>query len=99
MSGATIVGAGEAVAPAKTLAPIDERLVRDVPVSVEARLGSAQMTIEQLMALKAGAIVTLDTGLADHVDIHLNGACIARGEIVAVGESYGVRIVEVASER
>ena len=50
----------------------------------------------QMMALEKGSVVTLETGLADHVDLFLNDALIARGEIVAVGDKYGVRIVEVA---
>lgn len=78
------------------LVPIDSELFRDVPVSLDARLGQSEMTVDEMMALKAGAVVTLETGLADHVDLYLNDARIARGEIVAVGEKFGVRIVEIA---
>jgi flagellar motor switch protein FliN/FliY len=72
-------------------------LFAGVRVSLEARLGEAPMTVESLMALKAGAIVNLETGLADHVGLYLNDMLVARGEIVAVGGKYGVRIVELAS--
>ena len=84
-----------AEAPA-ALVPINSELLGGVRVSLEARLGQTGMTVEGLMALKKGAVVTLDTSLADHVDLHLNGALVARGEIVAVGDHYGVRIVEIA---
>jgi flagellar motor switch protein FliN/FliY len=75
---------------------INSDLLRGVRVSLEVRLGEAPMTVDEMLALKAGAIVTLDTGLADNVELYLNGNLVARGEIVAVGDKYGVRIVEIA---
>lgn len=72
-------------------------LLGGVRVSLDARLGDAPMTVEDLMGLKAGAVVTLETGLADHVDLYLNDMLVARGEIVVVGNKYGVRISELAS--
>ena len=83
-------------AEAPRLAPINSDLFRGVRVSLEACLGQSAMTVEEMMALKAGSVVTLETGLADHVELYLNDALVARGEIVAVGEKYGVRIVEIA---
>ena len=72
-------------------------LLGGVRISLEARLGDAPMTVEDLMGLKAGAVVALETGLADHVDLYLNDMLVARGEIVVVGNKYGVRISELAS--
>lgn len=77
--------------------PIDGDLLRDIPVTLDARLGQAEMTVAELMALKSGSVVTLDRSVADHVDLHLNGVLVARGEIVAVGDQFGVRIIEIAS--
>ena len=78
------------------LAPLNNDLLRGVQVSLEARLGNATLTVEQMMALKAGSIVSLDTGLGDQVELYLNGSLVARCEIVAVGDKFGVRIVEIA---
>ena len=78
------------------LSPINAELLRGVRISLEVRLGEAPMTIENMMSLKPGAVVTLETSLADHVELYLNDALVARGEIVAVGDKYGVRIVEIA---
>jgi flagellar motor switch protein FliN/FliY len=72
-------------------------LLGGVRVALEARLGEASMTVEDLMALKSGAIVTLETGLADHVNLYLNEILVARGEIVAVDGKFGVRVVEISS--
>lgn len=79
------------------IAPINADLFRGVEVSLEARLGQARMTVADMMALKSGSVVTLDTGLADHVDLYLNDKLIARGEIVAVDDRFGVRILEIAA--
>lgn len=75
---------------------IGNDLLRNVRVSLEVRLGETSMTLEEVMALKAGAVVTLETGLADHVDVYLNGSVVARGEIVAVGDKFGLKIIDVA---
>jgi flagellar motor switch protein FliN len=75
---------------------INGELLKGVRVSLEVRLGEAPMTVDEVLALKAGAVVTLDSGLADHVELYLNDTLVARGEIVAVGDKYGVRIVEIA---
>ncbi|WP_157215373.1 flagellar motor switch protein FliN [Flavisphingomonas formosensis] len=79
------------------LVAIDRTLFDDVKVEVEARLGSAELTIQALMALGAGSVLPLDRDIADPVDLYVNGACVARGEIVAVGDRFGIRIVEIAS--
>ncbi len=76
---------------------INSDVLRGVQVSLEAKLGKAALTVEQMMALKSGSVVTLETGLADHVDLYLNDTLVARCEIVAVGDKYGVRIVEIAA--
>lgn len=81
--------------PAK-IVPINGELLRGVRVSLDVRLGQAPMTVEEIMALKSGSVVALQAGLADHVELYLNDTLIARGEVVAVGDKYGVRIVEIA---
>lgn len=82
----------------RDMARIDNELLRGVRVALEARLGESPMTVEEMLGLKAGAVVTLDAGLADHVELYLNDTLVARGEIVAVGDKYGVRIIEIAPE-
>jgi flagellar motor switch protein FliN/FliY len=77
---------------------VSNDLLRGIRVSLEARLGQAGMTVDDMMALGAGSVVTLDTGLADHVEMFLNDTLVARGEIVAVGEKFGVRIVDIVQK-
>ncbi len=71
-------------------------LLGAVRVTLEVRLGQSSMTIDEMLALKKDSIVALENGLADPVALYLNGTIVARGEIVAVGDKFGVRIVEIA---
>ena len=82
--------------PAAHSRQIDEGLIAGVEVVLEARLGTAAMSVAELMALKAGDSVALDAELNRDVELRLNGVTVARGELVAVGDRFGVRIVEIA---
>lgn len=77
---------------------IDTSVLSDIQVVLEARLGRSTLSIGELTALEEGSVVTLDRSLADHADLYLNGKCVARGEIVAVGDNFGVRITEISPE-
>jgi flagellar motor switch protein FliN/FliY len=76
-------------------ARIDQSIIAGVEVVLEARLGSARMTVAELMNLKAGDCVPLDAALNQDVELRLNGSTIARGELVTVGDNFGVRILDI----
>ncbi len=71
-------------------------LLENVDVKVETYLGETSMTIAQLNALKSGGVVALGAALNELVELRVNGVTIAHGELVAVGDKYGVRITSVA---
>lgn len=75
---------------------IDSMIFKDVRVALQARLGQATMTVADLLALKSGSIVKLNLQMNELVELRLNESVVARGEIVAVDDNFGVRIVEVA---
>lgn len=66
-----------------------------IDVTVEAVLGGATLSVGALNALTADSVVKLDAALGALVDLRLNGAVVARGELVAVGDRFGVRIAEI----
>jgi flagellar motor switch protein FliN/FliY len=76
------------------LLPNAIELVQDSTVSIEVRLGSAALSIRQVMELREGSVVELDRALDETVDVVLNGKLIARGQLVAHGDLFGVRITE-----
>jgi flagellar motor switch protein FliN/FliY len=75
---------------------LDKSVVADVSVSLEVTLGYRQIKISDLLELKSGAIVELDSNLSHLAELKLNGRIIARGEIVAVKDNFALKIVEIA---
>jgi flagellar motor switch protein FliN/FliY len=76
-------------------ATISRRLIETVDVELEAFLGSAAMTVADLTALSPGAVVALDAQLNSAVELRLNGIAVARGELVAVEDRFGIRLTEI----
>ena len=72
--------------------------IDSVDVDLEAFVGTARMTIAALAALGPDETIVLDATLASHIDIRLNGISVAKGELVAVGDQFGVRIVSISSD-
>lgn len=75
----------------------DSPLLGDVAVTLHARLGSVDMTLADLLALRPGSVLELTTKLSEPVELYLNDALVALGEIVAVDDRFGIRIVEIAA--
>ena len=84
----------EAVAEDKTagdLAP-----VFDVPVSISAVLGRANMSVAQLLQLAQGSVLELDRKVGEAIDIYVNNRLVARGEVVMVDDNrLGVTMTEI----
>lgn len=88
--------------PAKRPAPAapmagDASLDRilDVPVNASLEVGRKSLTIRELLALDEGSIMEFDRAVDQPVDFLVNGTLVARGEIVLVGEKFGLRLTEV----
>lgn len=94
----TIDASTPAVDAFETATPprVSAKLIESVEVEIEALLGSARMTVAELTALKPGAVVELDAQLNAPVELRLNGVAVAHGELVAVGEKFGVRLTGIA---
>ncbi len=84
-----------APAPAPAFPNLDVILDIDLPLSV--RFGETEMTVDALTRLGPGSVIDLGRSPDDPVDVLINGRMVARGEVVVVGGSYGVRITEVVS--
>jgi flagellar motor switch protein FliN len=66
-----------------------------VPLQVTAELGTCKMSVAEVLKLGAGSIVELDRLAGGPVDLLVNNKLIARGEVVAVDENFGVRVTEL----
>lgn len=67
----------------------------DVPLEVTVELGRTQCYVRDVLALVPGSVLALQRLAGEPVDVLANGRRIARGEVVVVDESFGVRITEV----
>jgi flagellar motor switch protein FliN/FliY len=85
--------------PAATydLGNINVDLIRDIPVRVRAILGRTKMTIDNILRLGPGHIMELESLHGEPIELYANERLIARGEVVVVGEQFGVRITEIAT--
>ena len=70
-------------------------IVLHVPLHLSVTLGSCTMPIAELLKLGTGSIVELDREIDHPVDLLVNGKPVARGEIVAVDNAFGLRITEL----
>ncbi|MDA3950608.1 MAG: FliM/FliN family flagellar motor switch protein [Spirochaeta sp.] len=71
--------------------------LNDARVRVDARLGSAEMTVGTLRELGVGNLLELDRMTHDAIDLRVGDVVIARGEVVVIDETLAVRITEVPS--
>jgi len=78
-------------------ADVNLDLVLDIPVDVSLRVGSASISIRDLVSLVEGSVVALDQDAGEPMDVLVNGRLVARGEIVIVDDQYGVRLTDVVS--
>jgi flagellar motor switch protein FliN/FliY len=74
-------------------------LLDSVKVRLSVVVGQAETTLGELMALKTAAVLKIDRLVEQAVDVVINGEVVARGQLVAVDENFGVRITEVAALR
>jgi flagellar motor switch protein FliN/FliY len=72
-------------------------ILLDTTVEITARLGDARMPARQLLELGPGAVVRLEKMAGEPVELILNGACFAKGNLVLVGDQLGIRIREILS--
>lgn len=83
-------------------APSDgaSEMIWDIPIEVHIVIGSAELTVAELMALEGGEIIALDRHVGEPVDVTVNGRRIARGEITVMEQDetrFGIKITEIVS--
>lgn len=70
-------------------------VLREVPLDVTAELGNTRLSVAEILQLTVGSIVELDRTAGSPVDVMVNGALIARGEVVVIEDEYGIRVTEI----
>ncbi|HHZ13084.1 MAG: flagellar motor switch phosphatase FliY [Caldicoprobacterales bacterium] len=70
-------------------------LILDVPLQISVELGKTRKKIQEILELSPGSIVELDKMAGEPVDILVNGKIIAKGEVVVIDDTFGVRITDI----
>lgn len=71
-------------------------LIGGLKVRLRAVLGQGEISVSELFDVREGSVVPLQCGVHPLVDIELDHKTIARGELVVVGDTLGVRVTEVS---
>ena len=71
--------------------------IENIEASLKVEVGTANITIRDLLKLNVGSVIELDRLAGEHLDIRVNGTLILKGEIVTIAETLGVRITDVVS--
>jgi flagellar motor switch protein FliN/FliY len=70
-------------------------LLRDVTLDLKIELGRTRLSLEEILQLRRGSVVTLDKLAGDPVDIYVNGRLVARGEVLVLNDNFCVRVAEL----
>ena len=68
---------------------------KDVPLEVTVELGRTAKPISDILDFAPGTIIELDKVAGEPVDVLVNGKFVAKGEVVVIEESFGVRVTEI----
>ena len=71
------------------------KVLENIDVELTVEVGRTEITIRDLLRLNEGSVVELDRLAGDPLDILVNNTKIARGEVVMIGERFGIRFGEI----
>jgi flagellar motor switch protein FliN len=77
--------------------PLDS--LRDVPITITARLGQATMPIGAILRLGPGAVVELEQEISAPVELTVRGVPFATGEVIVVDDHFAIRITNLLTPR
>ena len=72
-------------------------LMLDITLTLTAELGSIDMSVENILALRPGSIIGLDTFTEEPTNVMVNGRLLGHGEVIVLEEQFGIRLVDVAA--
>ena len=70
-------------------------LVKDVKMNVTVELGRTNLPLKEVLQLGENSIIKLDRLAGESIDLLVNGRLIARGEVVVIGNNFGIKVTEV----
>jgi len=74
-------------------------LIMDVPLEVTVELGRTTKSIAEILDFTPGTIIELNKIAGEPIDVLVNGKFVARGEVVVIEESFGIRVTEIVNNK
>ncbi|WP_220461596.1 FliM/FliN family flagellar motor switch protein [Rugamonas apoptosis] len=71
------------------------QMMRKIPVTLTLEVGSARISLQELMAIGPDSVVELDVLAGEPLVIKVNGTAIGRAEVVVAGENYGLKVIDL----
>lgn len=73
-------------------------LIMDVPLEVTVELGRTSKSIKEILEFAPGTIIELDRIAGEPIDVLVNGKLVAKGEVVVIEESFGIRVTDIMKQ-
>ncbi|MDD3238088.1 MAG: flagellar motor switch protein FliN [Candidatus Gastranaerophilales bacterium] len=72
-------------------------ILMDINLELTVELGRCELPIKKVLELTKGSIIELNKIAGESVDLYANGKHIANGEVVVIGDNFGLRINTITS--
>ncbi len=82
-------------AQSSVVQPENIGLIMDVPLEVTVELGRTSKSIKEILDFSPGTIIELNKLAGEPIDVLVNGKFVAKGEVVVIEESFGIRVTEI----
>jgi flagellar motor switch protein FliN/FliY len=69
--------------------------LEDVQIEISMELGQTSIKIKDVLGLNRGSVIKLNKAAGDEMDVIMNGQHFAKGEVVVIKDSFGVRITSI----
>lgn len=87
--------AGQAPAAGRQAARQLPQMMRRIPVTLTLEVGSARVSLQELMDIQPSSVLPLDSLAGEPLVIKVNGTPIGRAEVVVAGEQYGLKVIDL----
>jgi flagellar motor switch protein FliN len=77
---------------------VETGLFADLPVKVSVELGRSTISLKEIFELTEGSIIELDRLVGEPLDLVVNGQIVAKGEVVAIDNNFGLRIKSIVNK-
>ena len=71
------------------------QMMRKIPVTLTLEVGSARISLQELMSIGPASVIALDALAGEPLVIKVNGTPIGRAEVVVAGEQYGLKVIDL----